>query len=137
MEENMFANTQMGGMDIGFPDVCKTPSPAGPVPIPYPNMSMGTTSAPPCTKVFFSGMPAHNMNTQGTVSNGDNAGVAGGGVASNMIMGPDRKLIGSFSVLLEGMPATKMTSMTGQNGASMNVPGASLVPSQIKVLILK
>jgi hypothetical protein len=53
-----------------------------------------------------------------------------------MIMGPDRKMMGAFSVLLQGMPATRMTSMTGQNGMSMNVPGACLVPSQFKVLVL-
>lgn len=132
----MFANTQMGGMAIAFPDVCKTPTPVGPVPIPYPNMAMGTTRVPPCFKVFISGTPAHNMNTMGTISNGDNAGVAGG-VASQMVMGPDRHLMGSFPVLLQGMPATKMTSMTGQNGMSLNVPGATLLPSQFKVLILK
>ena len=28
------------GVTIAFPDVCKTPSPGGPVPIPYPNTSM-------------------------------------------------------------------------------------------------
>ena len=28
----MFANTQMMGLDTGFPDVCLTPTPAGPVP---------------------------------------------------------------------------------------------------------
>lgn len=27
-----------GGMNTVFPDVCKTPSPGGPVPIPYPNI---------------------------------------------------------------------------------------------------
>lgn len=132
----MFANTMMGGMDLAFPDVCKTPSPAGPIPIPYPNMSMGMTSVPPYPKVFFGGTPAHNMLTLGTISNGDNAGVAGG-VASNMVMGPDRKVTGAFTILVGGMPATKMTSMTGQNGMSMNVPGASIVPSQVKVLLLK
>lgn len=26
------------GVTIAFPDVCKTPSPAGPIPIPYPNI---------------------------------------------------------------------------------------------------
>ena len=132
----MFANTMMGGMNLGFPDVCKTPSPVGPIPIPYPNMSMGMTRVPPCFKVFMGGTPAHNMNTMGTISNGDNAGVAGG-VASQMVMGPDRHMMGSFGVFLQGMPATKMTSITGQNGMSLNVPGLSLVPSQYKVMILK
>ncbi|TET87757.1 MAG: DUF4150 domain-containing protein [Desulfobacteraceae bacterium] len=132
----MFANTMMGGMNFAFPDVCKTPSPVGPIPIPYPNMSMGMTRVPPCFKVFMGGTPAHNMNTMGTISNGDNAGVAGG-VASQMDMGPDRHMMGSFGVFLQGMPATKMTSMTGQNGMSMNAPGMTLVPAQFKVMILK
>lgn len=26
-----------GGISFGFPDVTKTPSPGGPIPIPYPN----------------------------------------------------------------------------------------------------
>jgi len=132
----MFANSMMGGMNFAFPDVCKTPSPVGPIPIPYPNMSMGMTRVPPCFKVFMGGTPAHNMNTMGTISNGDNAGVAGG-VASQMVMGPDRHMMGSFGVFLQGMPATKVTSMTGQNGMSLNVPGLSLAPSQYKVMILK
>ena len=132
----MFANTMMGGMNMAFPDVCNTPTPVGPVPIPYPNMSTGMTRVPPAFKVFMGGTPAHNMGTTGTISNGDNAGVALG-VASGMVMGPDRHLMGSFPVLLQGQPATKMTSMTGQNGMSLNVPGASLVPSQVKVLLLK
>ena len=28
------------GMTIAFPDVCKTPTPGGPVPIPYPNIQL-------------------------------------------------------------------------------------------------
>ena len=31
------------GLMIGFPDVCKTPAPGGPVPIPYPTTSGGGT----------------------------------------------------------------------------------------------
>ncbi len=134
----MFANCQMGGVNVAFPDVCNTPTPAGPVPIPYPNVSMGMTANPgtASTKVFLSCMPAHTMKTQGTISNGDNAGVALG-VASGMVMGPHKHLLGSFGVFYEGMPVTKMTSMTGQNGMSLNVPGATLAPAQFKVIILK
>ena len=134
----MFANTQMGGMSFAFPDVCLTPTPVGPIPIPYPNIDVGLTANPitASLKVFYSGMPAHHMGTLGTISNGDNAGVSMG-VASGMVMGPRRHLLGSFGVLIQGMPATKMTSMTGQNGMSLNIPGISLVPAQFKVLILK
>ena len=135
----MFANCQLGGMNLAFPDTCNTPAAAGaPVPIPYPNLSQGMTANPgtACKKVYIMCMPAHNLATMGTISNGDEAGVMMG-VASGMIMGPQRHLIGSFNVINEGTPVTKMTSMTGQNGMSMNVPGATLAPSQVKVMVLR
>ena len=129
----MFANTQMMGMDLAFPDVCLTPTPAGPVPIPYPNIAMGPTAVPAAPNILFMCAPAHNMATTIPLSNGDNAGVATG-VASGMVMGPSRPVTGAFTVLLDGMPATRLTSMNIQN--STNAPGARLVPSQVKVLIL-
>ena len=129
----MFANTQMMGMDIAFPDVCLTP--AGPVvvPIPYPNIAMGPTAIPNQTTVMIMAMPAHNLGTTTPLTNGDNAGV-GTGVASGTVMGPSRHLTGSFTVLFEGMPATRLTSISLQN--STNSPGARLVPSQPVVLLL-
>jgi hypothetical protein len=54
-----------------------------------------------------------------------------------MVMGPSKHLMGSFGVIYEGAPATKMTSPTGQNGMSLNVPGMTLVPAQFKVMIMK
>ena len=48
----MFANTQMMGMDMGFPDVCLTPAVPSPIPIPYPNIAMGPTASPSQTKVL-------------------------------------------------------------------------------------
>ena len=134
----MFANCQLGGLNFGFPDVCNTPSPVGPVPIPYPNTAMLPTANPAtaCRKIYLSCMPAHNLGTQIPMSQGDNAGVAGG-VASGTVMGPCKHMMGSFGVIYEGMPATKMTSPTGQNGMSLNAPGMTLVPAQFKVMILK
>ena len=139
----MFANCQMGGMNLAAPDVCKTPFPPPPVgpgmlPIPYPNIAMGMTALPPtaCLKVLLMAGPAHNLMTTIPISNGDNAGVLGG-VASQIMMGPSRHTMGSTNVLYGGMPATKMTSMTGQNGVSMNIPGLTLVPAQFKVLLMR
>ncbi len=128
----MFANTQMGGINFAFPDVCMTPSPA-PVPIPYPNMAIASTAIPAQFKTLIMCMPAHNMGTTIPMSNGDNAGVAGG-VASGMLMGPAKNVTGALSVLIGGMPATRMTSVSLQN--STNCPGATLVPSQTKVILL-
>lgn len=129
----MFANTQMMGQDMGFPDVCLTPSPAGPVPIPYPNIAMGPTAVPNVPTVLFTGAPVHNMLTTTPMTNGDNAGLATG-VASGMVMGPSRHLTGAFTVIIKGAPVTRLTSMSLQN--STNCPGCRIVPSQPKVLIL-
>ena len=131
----MFGNSQMGGVDFGFPDVCLTqpPAPGPPVPVPYPDIGAGPMGAPPATKIMFMCAPSHNMGTKIGQTNGDNAGVATG-VASGTVMGPSRSLTGAFSVLLLGKPATRLTSVTLQN--STNVPGARIVPSQTKVLLL-
>jgi hypothetical protein len=131
----MFANTQMMGTDMGFPDVCLTPAPPSPapVPIPYPNIAMGPTAIPSQFKFLIMCMPAHNMATTIPMTNGDNAGVATG-VASGTVMGPSRHLTAAFTVLIGGMPATRMTSVSLQN--STNCPGVRLVPSQPKVLLL-
>ncbi len=131
----MFANSQMGGMDTGFPDVCLTPAPPAPapVPIPYPNTAPGPTATPAQAKVLFVATPAHNMATLEVISSGDNVGVALG-VASGTVMGPRRHLTAAFTVLVVGMPGTRMTSMSLHN--STNCPGARIVPSQPKVLLL-
>lgn len=127
----MFANTQMMGMDLGFPDVCLTPP--VPLPIPYPNIALGPMGVPAVYNVLFMCAPAHNLATTIVMTNGDNTGIALG-VASGTVMGPARHLTAAFTVLVGGMPATRLTSVALQN--STNCPGIRLVPSQIKVLIL-
>ena len=129
----MFANSQMMGTDMGFPDVCLTPTPAGPVPIPYPNIAMGPMAVPNVPNILILGMPVHNLATTIPMTNGDNAGV-NMGVASGTVMGPSRHLTGAFTVLYLGMPATRLTSMSLQN--STNCPGVRIVPSQTMVLML-
>jgi hypothetical protein len=129
----MFANCQMMGMDMGFPDVCLTPAGPAVVPIPYPNIAMGPMGVPAAYTVLFGGAPAHNLSTLVPMTNGDNAGVAMG-VASGTVMGPSRHLTAAFTVLVGGMPATRLTSMSLQN--TTNCPGVRLVPSQVVVLLL-
>ncbi|MCO5763321.1 MAG: DUF4150 domain-containing protein [Gammaproteobacteria bacterium] len=129
----MFANAQMMGTDTAFPDVCLTPSPAGPVPVPYPNIAMGPMAVPNVPNILFMGTPAHNLGTTIPMTNGDNAGLATG-VASGTVMGPSRHLTGAFSILIKGMPASRMTSMSLQNNT--NAPGCRVVPSQTKILML-
>lgn len=128
----MFANTQMMGIDMAFPDVCLTPTPV-PTPIPYPNIAAGPMGVPAAYNVLMGCAPAHNMSTMVPLTNGDNAGVAMG-VASGLVMGPSRHLTASFTTLVGGMPLTRMTSSSLQN--STNAPGMRIAPSQVKVLVL-
>jgi hypothetical protein len=88
---------------------------------------------PAVYKVLYGGTPAHNMGTIIPLTNGDNAGLMSG-VASGTVMAPSQPMTGAFTVLVGGLVATRMTSMNLQN--STNCPGVSLVPSQLKVLIL-
>ena len=131
----MFANAQLMGTDMGFPDVCLTPAPPAPapIPIPYPNIALGPTALAFYPKVLHFFTPAHNMATTVPLSNGDNTGLMMG-VASGLVMGPARHLTGAFTVLVGALPATRMTSVALQN--STNSPGVRLVPSQVKVVIL-
>lgn len=133
----MFQSTSGGGMNMGFPDTCLTPTPVGPIPIPYPNISTGAVADPATTAltVLTDGMPSLNQMSMVTTSQGDNMGV-NMGVASGMVMGPTEFILGSFTVFKEGAPAQRLTSMTGHNGLSMNCPGVTLVPSQVTVLVL-
>ena len=91
-----------GGVTIAFPDVCKTPSPAGPIPIPYPNIAKSSDTAKGTTKVKCDGNPACVKDSNFSMSTGDEAGSAGGGVASNKIKGKAEFVMFSMDVKFEG-----------------------------------
>lgn len=133
----MFQLTMADGQNMALPDVCLTPTPGGPVPMPYPNISMSATALPPTTAmtIIVDGTPALNMTSEIPISNGDEAGV-NLGVVSGMIMGPTMYVMGSESLMLEGVPAVKLTSETGQNGEMMNAEGVCIVPSQEIMIVL-
>lgn len=133
----MFQLTMNNGTNIAMPDVCLTPTPGGPVPMPYPNTSTSTTALPPTTAltILVDGTPSLNMTSEIPLSNGDEAG-ANLGTISGMIMGPTSYVVGSETLFLEGAPAVKLTSETGQNGEIMNAEGACLVPSQEIMIVL-
>ncbi len=129
----MFACTIQKGNVMSPADVCKTPTPAGPIPTPYPNIGMLPTAEPPCANVFIMGSPAVTKTSQIPLTNGDQAGVAMG-VVSGQIMGEAKFTMGSMKVKFAGAPAVRMTDPTTQN--ANNAVGACLVPSQNKLLIL-
>ena len=130
----MFACTSMNGVAqaIAVTDVCKTPTPGGPVPMPYPNIAMLNMANPSTTvkNVVVLGMPACNVKTETTLSNGDEAGV-NMGVVSNKIMGPCTFKTSSQKVKFGGKPAVHVTCQTGHNGKrNPNAMGSVMVPSQ-------
>lgn len=85
-----------------FPDVCKTPSPAGPVPIPYPNIARSSDTAKGTKKVKCDGNSVCVKDSNFSMSTGDEAGSAGGGVASNKIKGKAEFVNVSSDVKFEG-----------------------------------
>jgi hypothetical protein len=128
----MFAKTQMMGMALGFPDVCLTPMPV-PVPIPYPNFALPPMGLPAAYNVLFFCAPAHNLLTTVVFTLGDTPGILGG-VVSHLFDAPQRDLTGMFTCLVWGIPATRMLSIGITN--LINAPSFTIVPSQLKVLLL-
>lgn len=137
----MPASTNKGGqcMTPGPTDVCKTPSPAGPVPIPYPNIAMlaQSNSGTCSSRVKFCNGKVVLKKTQITMSSGDEAGTAGGGVKSNMFKGPCKFKKGSSKVKVEGQPVVYVTCLISHNGNNANMPaGTQIAPSQTKVKVM-
>lgn len=89
------------GVTIAFPDVCKTPTPAGPIPIPYPNIAMSTDTDKGTKKVKCDGESTCVQDSNFKMSTGDEAGSAGG-VASSKIKGKAEFVNFSFDVKFEG-----------------------------------
>ena len=128
--------TKQGGTAVAFPDVCKTPTPAGPVPIPYPNTGQMMQANPgTCPKkVKILNQPPLTTQSIIVMSSGDEAGTVGG-VVSGMVKGPVQFKKGSAKVTLEGQPAAFQTCVTGHNGSNANIVGVHVAPSQTKVTV--
>jgi hypothetical protein len=90
------------GTTVAFPDVCKTPSPGGPIPIPYPNIAKSSDTAQGSKTVTVEGNPLCVKDSNFSTSTGDEAGTAGGGVASSKTKGKAEFVNFSFDVKVEG-----------------------------------
>ncbi|MDE2372010.1 MAG: DUF4150 domain-containing protein [Burkholderiales bacterium] len=111
------------------PDVCKTPSPGGPVPIPYPNISQSATLDKGTTTVKADGgMMIATKGSEFALSNGDNAGVAGG-VKSSTFMKESTWILYSFDVKMDGSNACRLTDKKFQNHENtVDLGGALQMP---------
>ncbi len=98
-----------------IPDVCKTPTPGGPVPMPYPNISQSATLAKGTTTVKADGgMMIAVKGSEFSLSNGDNAGVAGG-VKSSTFMKESTWILYSFDVKMDGKNACRLSDKKFHN----------------------
>ncbi len=108
MASSTYANSRgidsksSGGMSPVFPDVCKTPTPGGPVPIPYPNIGSASNVSKGAKKVKIDGKMPMVKGAVYSVTSGDEAGTAGGGVVSGKIKGEAEYMLYSFDVKFEG-----------------------------------
>jgi hypothetical protein len=108
------ATMTSGGMCIAFPDVCKTPTPGGTVPIPYPNLGDLGQAVKVSTKVKIKGKPVILEDSEIPATSGDEAGSAGG-VTSGCIKGKVAFTTFSSKVKVEGKGVVRMGDSTQQN----------------------
>jgi hypothetical protein len=121
---------------MGFPDVCKTPAPPAPfVPIPYPNIGQCSQAKGSTTgkKVKLDGGKAVVQGTEISMSSGDEAGTAGGGMVSAKFKGKVKCNLGGKpkacgkKIAYVGTP----WSINNNNGI-----GAQIAPSTTSVKVL-
>lgn len=128
----MCSNGAIPAMALSPVCVVNVPTPAGPIPVPAPNVAMSAVAVPTQFTTFTTAFPYGNLLTQKAVS----IGTPGTGIVSGVCMGPDRTLVGSVKLFLSCMPTTRMLDLTAQNGMSLNSLGVNLTPSQVTVMCL-
>ncbi|MCY1046517.1 DUF4150 domain-containing protein [Corallococcus sp. bb12-1] len=120
---------ETNGVTIAFPDVCKTPSPGGPIPIPYPNIARSADTAKGTQKVSVEGKPVCVADSNFSTSTGDEAGTAGGGVASGKTKGKAEFVNYSFDVKFEGKGVARSFDPMLHN--DKNTPPAPLLQGPV------
>lgn len=127
---NMLSVVHQGsdGITTAFPDVCKTPSPAGPIPIPYPNIAMSSDTASGTSTVKCDGNPVCVKDSNFKMSTGDEAGSAGG-VVSSKFKGKAEFVNFSFDVKFEGKSVARALDLMLHN--DKNTPPFPLLQGPI------
>lgn len=117
-----------GVVTATVPDVCKTPSPGGPVPIPYPNIAKSSDLAKGTKTVKADGgnMCAHK-DSEFAVSTGDEPGSVGG-VKSGVTKGKATWLSWSPNVKLEGKAAARLSDKMLLNKGNTVSMGGCIQP---------
>ena len=109
--------THKGSVGVSIatlPDVCKTPSPAGPIPIPYPNFADHGSLSGGSTTVKVKNNMIGTKGSEYSRSSGDEAGTAGG-VTSSTFMKETAWITFSFDVKIDGQNACRHTDKKFHN----------------------
>jgi len=120
MGSTVFANMMgishktSGAKSLAFPDVCKTPTPGGPVPIPYPNLAQSMNVANGSKTVKIQGQMATIKGCNYSISTGDEPGSVGG-VVSSKFKNKAEFMLYSFDVKIEGKNTCRMGDMMTHN----------------------
>lgn len=124
-------HSSSSGMASIFPDACKTPTPAGPVPIPYPNIAQSSDTADGSSTVKVDGNPIMLKGSNFKMSSGDEAGSAQG-VVSSKIKGKAEPILVSMDVKVDGAGVMRLSDMMQQNvGGSGNTPPGTEVQGPV------
>ena len=103
-----FAHKKSSGMSLVFPDVCKTGGPpAGPIPIPYPNLGQSSDTSQGTTTVEADGAMVMVKGAKYSRSTCDEPGQMKG-VISNTVQDVCEFMMYSFDVMLEGKNVCRM-----------------------------
>ena len=113
MAQTTFANSRgiahkgSGGQSLVFPDVCKTPTPGGPVPIPYPNLGKSSDTSQGPKTVKTDGKMPMVKTAKYSKTTGDEPGSVGG-VVSGKFKDVAEYMMYSFDVKFEGKNVCRM-----------------------------
>ena len=117
------------GKTICFPDVnlCPPTPPAGPVPMPLPNMAQGADLQGGASSVLIEGNPMAKKSSFLAKSTGNEAAQStGGGVVSHVVQGKAYFTSFSFDVTVEGEEAPRHLDMLTHNHAAQSPPNAAM-----------
>ena len=116
------------GVCFGFPNVNNTPSPVGPVPVPYPSIGQLQQAVGTTVSVRVAGQAVVTSNSTIPTTSGGEAGSAGG-VTSGTTKGPVEFVTFSKSVRAESGNGVRMFDTTRQNAGNAGGVVLSGVPN--------
>jgi hypothetical protein len=102
------------------PDACKTPTPGGPVPVPYVNVARDGDLDQGSSTVSIEGNPIALKDSNLSTSSGDEPGTAGGGLISSKTKGTMAWASASIDVKFEGEGVIRFMDICLHNGNTNN-----------------